>query len=56
MVTSEQHKLLQRLAQRIADDIIKAYPINQVRVTVKKLSVAIKGILDYTGVSIVREP
>lgn len=56
VITTEQHKLLQRVAQRIAEDVIKAYPIKQVRVTVKKPSVAIGGILDYTAVSIVREP
>ena len=56
VVTTEQHKLLQRVAQRIAEDVIKAHPIKQVRVTVKKPSVAIGGILDYTAVSIVRDP
>ncbi|MHA1712701.1 MAG: dihydroneopterin aldolase [Candidatus Ranarchaeia archaeon] len=56
IVTTEQHKLLQRIAQRIAEDIIKAYPIKQVKVTVKKPCVPIGGILDYTAVSIVREP
>jgi 7,8-dihydroneopterin aldolase/epimerase/oxygenase len=56
VVTTEQHKLLQRVAQRIAEEVIKAYPIKQVRVTVKKPSVAIGGILDYTAASIVREP
>lgn len=56
VVTTEQYKLLQRLAQRIADEIMAAYPIERVKVTVKKPSVAIGGILDYTGVTIVREP
>ena len=56
VVTTEQHKLLQRVAQRIAEEVIKAYPIKQVRVTVKKPSVAIGGILGYTAVSIVRDP
>jgi len=56
VVTGEQHKLLQRIAQRIADEIIKAYPIEAVRVTVKKPSVAIGGIVDYTGCSIIRRP
>ncbi|MCL5039238.1 MAG: dihydroneopterin aldolase [Firmicutes bacterium] len=56
VVTGEQHKLVQRIAQRIADEIIAAHPIKQVRVTVKKPSVAIGGIVDYAGCSIVREP
>ena len=56
IVTTEQHKLLQRLSHRIAEEINKAAPIHQVKVTVKKPSVAIGGILDYTAVSIVREP
>ena len=56
IVSTEQHKLLQRIAQRIAEEVNKAYPIKQVKVTVKKPSVPIGGILEYTGVSIVREP
>ncbi len=56
VVTTEQHKLVQRIAQRIADEVIKAYPIKQIKVTVKKPSVAIGGIVDYVGCSIVREP
>jgi len=56
IVTTEQYKLVQRLAQRICDDIIAAYPIKQVRVTVKKPFVGLGGILDYAGCSIVREP
>jgi dihydroneopterin aldolase len=56
VVTTEEHKLLQRVAQRIADEVIAAYPIQQVKVTVKKPSVAIGGIIDYTGCTIVREP
>ena len=56
VVTTEQHKLIQRLAHRIAEEIIQAYPIKQVMVTVKKPSVPIGGVLDYVGVSIVREP
>ncbi len=56
IVTTEEHKLLQRIAQRIAEEVIKAHPVKQVRVTVKKPSVAIKQIVDYTAVTIVREP
>lgn len=56
VIVGEQHKLLQRIAQRIADEVIKSYPVNQVKVTVKKPHVAIGGIVDYTAVQVVREP
>ncbi|BCV21349.1 dihydroneopterin aldolase [Moorella sp. Hama-1] len=56
VVTQEEHRTVQRIAQRIADEIIAAHPIKQVRVTVKKPSVAIGGIVEYSGCSIVREP
>ena len=56
VVTTEEHKLLQRLAYRICEEINKAYPIKQVRIKVMKPSVAIGGIVDYSAVSIVREP
>jgi 7,8-dihydroneopterin aldolase/epimerase/oxygenase len=56
VVTTEQHKLVQKIAQRIADEVIKAHEIKQIRVAVKKPAVAIGGIIDYTGCSIVREP
>ncbi|QGP91099.1 Dihydroneopterin aldolase [Neomoorella glycerini] len=56
VATKEQYRTVQRIAQRIADEIIAAYPIKQVRVTVKKPSVAIGGIVEYSGCSIVREP
>lgn len=56
VVTTEQHKLLQRVAQRIADEVIAAHPIQQIKVTVKKPGVALDGILDYTACTIVRKP
>jgi dihydroneopterin aldolase len=55
VVTQEQHKLLQRIAQRISDEIFDAAPeTQQVTVTVKKPFVPIGGILEYTGATIVR--
>jgi dihydroneopterin aldolase len=55
VVTQEQHKLLQRIAQRISDEIFDAAPATkQVTVTVKKPFVPLGGILDYTGTTIVR--
>lgn len=56
VITTEEHKLLQKIAQRIADEVIKAYPIKQIKVVVKKPGVCIGGIIDYVGCSIVREP
>lgn len=55
VVTGEQHKLLQKLAQRIADEINAAYPLDFVKVTVKKPFVSIGGVIDYTGVTIIRK-
>ena len=55
VVEGEQHRLIQRLAQRIADEVIAAYPIEAIKVAVKKPSVAIGGIVDYVGCSIVRK-
>jgi dihydroneopterin aldolase len=55
VVTQEQHKLLQRIAQRISDEIFDKEPkVEKVWVTVKKPFVAVGGIIDYTGVSIIR--
>ncbi|MEL7610477.1 MAG: dihydroneopterin aldolase [Bacillota bacterium] len=55
VITGEQHKLLQKLAQRVADEINAAYPLDFVKVTVKKPFVSIGGVIDYTGVTIVRK-
>ncbi len=56
VVAGEQHRLLQRIAQRIADEVIAAYPTDWVKITVKKPAVAIGGIIDYVGVTITRHP
>lgn len=53
--TEERHKLLQRIAQRISDEIFTAEPTTQqVTVTVKKPFVPLGGILEYTGCTITR--
>jgi dihydroneopterin aldolase len=55
VVTEEQHKLLQRVAQRISDEIFdKAPQAEKVTVTVKKPFVAIGGVVEYTAVTITR--
>jgi len=55
VVTMEQHKMVQRIAQRIADEIFNSSnAVEQVTVTVKKPFVPIGGIVDYTGCTITR--
>ncbi len=55
VVTTEEHKMVQRVAQRIADEIFDAADAaEQVTVTVKKPFVAIGGIVEYTGCTITR--
>lgn len=53
--THEQHKLLQRLAQRISDDIFDEAPqVEKLTITIKKPFVAVGGVIDYTGTTITR--
>lgn len=55
VVTTEQHKMVQRVAQRIADEIFDATDAaEKVTVTVKKPFVAVGSVIDYTGCTIVR--
>ena len=55
VVTTEQHKMVQRIAQRIADDIFDEAPCcEKVTVTVKKPFVPIGGVVEYTGCTITR--
>jgi dihydroneopterin aldolase len=55
VVTEEQHKLLQRVAQRISDEIFEMAPqAEKVTVTVKKPFVAVGGVIEYTAASITR--
>ena len=55
MVTTEQHKMVQRIAQRISDDIFEASDaVEKVTITVKKPFVPIGGIVEYTGCTITR--
>lgn len=52
---NEQYKLLQKLAQRISDEIFELEPdIIKLTVTVKKPFAALGGIVDYVGVTIDR--
>ena len=55
VMTTEQHKMVQRIAQRIADEVFDASDVvESVTVTVKKPFVAIGGIVKYTGCTITR--
>jgi len=55
VVTTEQHKMVQRVAQRIADEIFDASEaVEKVTVTVKKPFVPIGSVVDYTGCTITR--
>lgn len=55
VVTTERHAMIQRIAQRIADEIFDKCPTaEKLTVTVRKPSVPLGGILDYTACTIVR--
>ncbi|MDD6436006.1 MAG: dihydroneopterin aldolase [Clostridiales bacterium] len=55
VVTTEQHSMIQRIAQRIADEIFDRCPTaEKVTVTVKKPFVPIGGMVDYTACRITR--
>ena len=55
VVTTEQHKMVQRIAQRISDEIFEASDaVEKVTITVKKPFVPIGGIVEYTGCTITR--
>jgi len=56
VVTTEQYKMVQRIAQRISDEVFLSCgeKVEKVKVTVKKPFVAIGGIVDWTGCTIVR--
>ena len=55
VVTTEQHKMVQRIAQRISDEIFEASDaVEKVTITVKKPFVPIGCIVEYTGGPITR--
>jgi len=53
--TSESFKLIETLAQKIADSILDNFPINSVTLKVMKLTPPIAGTLDFAGVEITRK-
>ena len=54
IVESEQHKLIQRVAYRIIEEIFETTPSSGVKVTVMKPGAPIGGIFDYTACTIER--
>jgi dihydroneopterin aldolase len=55
-VEGKRFNLLEALGQRIADRVLADFPaVSRVTVRVRKPSVPIRGILDYTEVEIVRD-
>ena len=54
IVETHRYNLLEALAEKIATTILARFPVEQVRVLVKKPQVAIAGVVDYFGVEIVR--
>ena len=53
IILDERHKLIQRIAYRIAEELFKAYPaLERAKVTIKKPFVPIKGIVDYVSVTV----
>jgi 7,8-dihydroneopterin aldolase/epimerase/oxygenase len=55
-VEGKRFKLLEALAQNIADALLEAFkPLAQVEVRVRKPGVPIRGILDYTEIEVVRD-
>ena len=56
IVEGPPHKLLESLAETIAQQILETFKIDAARITIKKPGVAIKGsILDHASVDIFRE-
>ncbi|NCO39150.1 MAG: dihydroneopterin aldolase [Armatimonadetes bacterium] len=55
VVERRKFQLLEALATNIAATIFAQFPVDQIRVAVKKPQVAIPGPLDYLGVEIVRQ-
>jgi len=55
VITKNSFKLIETLAERIAENILSRYVVKKVDVSVRKLKPAIQGIMDYVEISISRE-
>jgi dihydroneopterin aldolase len=54
IVQGKSHRLIESLAEQIADALLARYPTESVLVRVKKQPPPMNGIIDATGVEIVR--
>lgn len=54
VVENEQHKLVQRIAYRIIEEVLASTPASAVKVTVRKPSAPLGGIIDWVGCTIER--
>lgn len=55
VVTGERYNMFQRVAQRIAEEMFKLKPNCRAVITIRKPSTPIGGIVEYSGVTIVRD-
>jgi len=55
IIAGEQHHLLERVAQRLADETLRIDRVEAVNITVRKLRPPVPHLLDYSAVTIRRE-
>ena len=55
VITKHRFKLIETIAEKIAHNILAAYDINKVEISVRKLKPAIRGVMDYVEVTISRK-
>jgi dihydroneopterin aldolase len=48
------HRLIETLAEGICGELLEEFPVEEVRVTVRKETPLLDGIVDYVGVSLTR--
>lgn len=55
IITKHSYKLIESVAEKIAENILKEYQVVRTDVSVRKLKPAIQGIMDYVEISISRK-
>ena len=55
VISSESHQLLERVAQRLADETLRIHGVEAVTITIRKLRPPVPHLLEYSGVTIRRE-
>lgn len=55
VLTGRPYKLIEAVAERIASNIMKSFPVHGVRVRVEKPGAPVPGCFDYMAVEIMRE-